>query len=77
MGIASFFKSLFEALIGLFTWLQQGQLLRAGKKEAQADQLEEQAHEIKTAVEVRESVRTSNAAVPVTDSLPDDGFRRD
>lgn len=77
MAFGSFFADLMKAIAAFVQWLQQGQLLKAGKLGAEAVQLEEQVREIETAVAVRESVRHVNSTVPVADSLPDDGFRRD
>lgn len=66
-----------KSLSTFFSWLQQNQLIQSGRVEAEAAQLREKANELETATRVREEVRRRNSAVPVTDSLPDDGFRRD
>lgn len=77
MTIGSIFAGLFKALSSIFGWLQQNQLIKAGQDGAVVTALEKKTHEIETAVAAREEARAESAAVPVTDSLPDDGFRRD
>lgn len=77
MSIGSIFASLFKALSSIFGWLQQNQLIKAGQDGAAVSALEKKTHEIEIAVAAREAARNQSAAVPVSDSLPDDGFRRD
>jgi len=73
--------SIFAALIRLFSsfvdLFRQNQLIKAGADGVIATTTTAEIKEIQDAVEVREKVRVSNSSVPVTDSLPDDGFRRD
>lgn len=77
MGIGSFFTTLLSTLAGFFGWLQQGQLLDAGEARATARNLETQVKDIEQAIEIREEIRSLNSSVSQSDSLPDDGFRRD
>lgn len=77
MTIGSIFAGLFKALSSIFGWLQQNQLIKAGQDGAVVTALEKKTHEIETAVAAREEARAESADVPVTVSLPDDGFRRD
>ena len=76
-AIGSFLSALFKALSGIFGWLQQNQLIKAGEAGAVAKQLEKNNHDVEVAIQAREETRARSAAVPVSDSLPDDGFRRD
>ena len=76
-AIGTFFSALFKAISGIFGWLQQNQLLKAGEAVAVAKQLEKNNHDIEVALHAREDARARNSSVPVSDSLPDDGFLRD
>ena len=75
--IASLLASLLKAVQSIFGWLQQNQLVQAGRDGAAVSLEEKKTNEISIAVEAREAARADAARVPVTDSLPDDGFRRD
>ena len=77
MSFGSILASLFKALSSIFGWLQQNQLIKAGQDGATVSALEKKTHEIEIAVAAREAARLQSDAVPVSDSLPDDGFRRD
>jgi hypothetical protein len=73
----SFIKSLFSALSELFGFLKQNQLIQAGVDKVVAVQATKETEVVIQANKAREEVRVASASVPITDSLPDDGFRRD
>lgn len=73
----NFIKALFSAISELFSFLKQDELIRAGEDKVIAAQAPKETELVIKADEVRQEARTAAAAVPVTDSLPDDGFRRD
>jgi hypothetical protein len=73
----SFIKSLFSALTELFSFLKQEQLIKAGEDKVIAKEATKEVAIVIKANEVREEARIAASAVPITDSLPDDGFRRD
>lgn len=70
-------KSLFSAIAGLFSFLQQNQLVKAGEDKVVAKQATKETEIVIKADEVRAQAKAIAATVPVSDSLPDDGFRRD
>lgn len=61
----------------LFTYVREKQLLEAGSQQALASLLRAQADDLEKDNAIRKQIRERNAAVPSTDSLPTDGFRRD
>jgi len=61
----------------LFQWLRERSLKQAGQIEAESKTLKDSLDTVVTADEARDEARVSNASVPQSDSLPDDGFRRD
>lgn len=74
----------FKLALGLITlltkflvYIREKELLKAGEAAAVANQMRTAASEIAKANKAREEARRNNANVPSTDSLPDDGFRRD
>jgi len=73
----SFIKSLFSAVSELFGFLKQNQLIQAGEDKVVAAQATKETEIVIQASKAREEVRAASAAVPIADSLPDDGFRRD
>lgn len=69
-------SGLFEIFGGIFEWLKHNQLIKAGEAQAHVKQLEKNSKDVEIALEARDKARIANASVPVTDSLPDDGFLR-
>jgi hypothetical protein len=69
--------ALLKGLEEFFTVKQQGQLIEAGKAEATVENSQKEVSVVEKAVQARTEAAAANAAVPVADSLPDDGFRRD
>lgn len=73
----NFLKLLFSAVGEFFGFLKQNQLIEAGETKVVAAQQKEEIKIVKQATEARTEAATAAASIPITDSLPDDGFRRD
>ena len=71
------FSGLFKFLGGLFSFLQQNQLVTAGQDKEIAKNSQAEVEAIEDGIKARDEARAANAAIPSTDGLPDDGFRRD
>lgn len=69
--------ALAQGLVSLLTYLRERQLLQAGEDKALADVLQGELNAINKATAARLAARARNAAVPKSDSLPNDGHRRD
>lgn len=69
------------ALLGvvgsLVTFARERQLIKDADEKAFAKFFAKQLEIINEAHKAREEARAANAAVPESDSLPNDGFRRD
>lgn len=72
-----FLSSLFAIFQKVAELFQQQRLLNAGRAEAIAEQTKETVDAISKADQVRDDVRRDLSGIVTTDSLPDDGFRRD
>jgi hypothetical protein len=70
----TFLKSIFSFLGGIATWLNNKQLIDAGKATNEAAVLRETTKDITDAIKARDDM---HAIVISSDSVPDDGFRRD
>lgn len=77
MDWAKALLALLQVFAYLLKYATDRQLLDAGAQKALANLLTAQANVLKQAEEARAEARARNAAVPKSDSLPDDGFRRD
>jgi len=65
-----------SAVVSLFNWLHEQQLVQSGIAQAQLQSLKDQAHEAQIAIAAREAVRADVAGKP--DGVPvDDPFIRD
>jgi hypothetical protein len=73
----SFLLTLTKLLSSLANWLRETQLIKMGETKATEAALEAETIIIAKASEAREDARADNVHTPSTDSLPDDGFRRD
>lgn len=69
--------ALAQGLASLLTYVRERQLISLGEEKALADVLKGQVNAIEQAHEARAKARASNAVVPKSSSLPDDGHRRD
>lgn len=61
----------------MMNYAREKQLLDAGSQQALASLLKAQADDLEKDNAIRKQIRDRNAAVPSTNSLPTDGFRRD
>jgi hypothetical protein len=61
----------------IFGFFKQNQLIEAGVDKAAVAQQKEDVIVLHKAEEARAEAAVAAAAVPIADSLPDDGFRRD
>jgi hypothetical protein len=77
MNYVSLVLTLINGLSTLIVWLHTNKAISDHDKIVLAAALEKQSLVIKGAVEAREAQSTTNSATPKSDSLPDDGFRRD
>ena len=77
MNYVSLVLTLLNGLSTLIVWLHEKELISEHDKAIIATAMEKQSLVIKGAVEARDAQSKLNAAVPQSDSLPDDGFRRD
>lgn len=75
--LEAFLTTLLKAISSLFGFLQQNQLVEAGENKVKVEQAKKETESVINADEARAEAATASATVPVTDSLPDDGFRRD
>ena len=69
--------ALLKLLDSLASWLRESQLIKQGQIQEQNKELKEEVKTVEVASQTREEVKSSLRNVPITDSLPDDGFRRD
>lgn len=77
LWIGEFFSSLFKGLGSLFSFFQQTQMVQAGQDKETAKNSKAEVTAIVEGGKAREEARAANTAVPIADSLPTDGFRRD
>jgi hypothetical protein len=77
MNWLPFLVALAKCWVLLTTYLREKQLLDAGQLEALANLLKAQAGEIDKAIAARKAQAARNATVPKSNSLPNDGYRRD
>jgi len=77
LWIGEFFSNLFKSIGSLFAYFQQNQLVQAGQDKETAKNSQAEVVVITEGDKVREETSVANAAIPVTDSLPTDGYRRD
>jgi hypothetical protein len=77
MSWVSFALTLINGLSTLIVWLHTNKAISDHDKAVLASAMEKQSLVIKGAVEARDAQVKRNDAVPKSDSLPDDGFRRD
>jgi len=80
MGWAAWAKLIITLAQGLATfvvWAHENEAIRKALAAHDALWLEKAASAIKQATTARDAQRRANDAVPPSDSLPDDGFRRD
>ena len=73
----SIVKSLFAAINSVFSFLSQRQLVQAGKDSLAVEQGEKSADAVAQSIVVRDKAAVDASLVPIGNSLPDDGFRRD
>jgi len=66
-----------QVLAYLLKYASEAQLLKAGEQKALLAMLTQQQKYIDDVLKAGAEQAKRNAAVPTTDSLPDDGFRRD
>jgi len=64
----------FGSLVSL---IRESNLKKQGKEEAENALLKQETEVLGKAIEARQEARIANGAVPESDSLPDDGYRRD
>lgn len=64
-------------LDSLANWLRESQLIKQGQEKQQAIVTTAEVKETDEASQIRVEARRANSAVPSTDSLPNDGYRRD
>lgn len=77
MEWAAVFAALFNWLANLTSWGREHQLVKQGEATQKNAELNAGIDFIAEADKAREDARARNRLVPPTDSLPDDGFRRD
>ena len=77
MNWAAILLALANALASLMTWLREKELVSLGEAQAAVQGLKKHIDDIEKGNQARAEVRERNAGVPQSDSLPDDGFRRD
>ena len=73
----TFLKGLLTALGEIFGFFKQNQLIEAGVDKVEAEQGKASVDVLIRAEKARDEARDMAAATPVTDSLPNDGHRRD
>ena len=61
----------------LISWVRDRGLIKQGVEKQQHEDLKSTVEVLTKVNEARKEARDSAASVPATDSLPDDGFRRD
>jgi hypothetical protein len=61
----------------LLKYASERELISAGEQSALASLLKAEANAVEKATAAREKARASNALVPKSDGLSNDGFRRD
>jgi mannose/cellobiose epimerase-like protein (N-acyl-D-glucosamine 2-epimerase family) len=77
MQWAAVVLALVKALASLMSFLRERQLLEEWEARAAAEALRKHLDDIEKGKRARAEVRDRNSRVPKSDSLPDDGFRRD
>lgn len=76
-AVLTFLTTMAQSLGSLATWLRESALRKQGNVETENQILKQENVILEKAIETREEARIANAAVPQSDSLPNDGFRRD
>lgn len=66
-----------QVTLYLLKFASDRQLITAGEQKALATLLRAETDAIEKATAAREKARAANDAIPKSDSLPNDGFRRD
>lgn len=66
-----------EWFSSLTIWFREESLRKQGATEVKAEIQQGKLEAIREANKARDEARHGSAAVPESDSLPDDGFRRD
>jgi hypothetical protein len=77
MNWAALLLALANAPSSLMVWLQTRKLITLGEAQAAVQGLKKHIDDIERGNQARAEVRKRNAGVPQSDSLPNDGFRRD
>lgn len=77
MNWLSFVLTLISGLSTLIVWLHTSKAISDHDMAKAAEALEKQTSVIKEVLQAGKDQAMRNASVPQSDSLPDDGFRRD
>ena len=75
--LLKFLNSLANGFSSLVQWMSERGLVKQGEANQDLKTLKHEVTTIEQANEARDKARVANAAVPSTDSLPTDGYRRD
>ena len=76
-GVVSLLSYIAKGFSSLFSWLRERSLLKQGMKEQQHEDLKATVEVLTKVNEARKEASDSAGTIPESDSLPDDGFRRD
>lgn len=76
-GVVTLLTYVAKGFSSLFSWLRDRGLIKQGTELQQHEDLKTTVEVLTKVNEARKEARDSAASVPATDSLPDDGFRRD
>lgn len=76
-GVLALLTTIAQSIGSLVAWIRESNAKKQGAMEVGNRHLQEENQFLKKALDAREEARIANARVPQSDSLPDDGFRRD
>lgn len=76
-GVVTLLTYIAKGFSSLFSWLRERGLIKQGVEKQQHADIQKTVEVLTKVNEARKEARDSAASVPTTDSLPDDGFRRD
>lgn len=76
-GVVTLLTYVAKGFSSLFQWLRERSLVKQGVEKQQHEDLKTTVEVLTKVNEARKEARDAAASAPATDSLPDDGFRRD
>lgn len=77
LSIVSLLNAIAKGFGSLVQWMRESSFIKQGQQQQQNSNLKEVIEAVKESNEARIEARTRSSTIPTTDSLPDDGFRRD